>query len=89
MMAKGKGRSKSALNRSIADASWGRFRAVLEWQATKAGKQVVPLVAKDTTQICSCCGAKAKPRIELSDRVFRCAACGLVLGRDRNSAPGI
>ena len=86
MMAKGKGRSKSALNRSIADASWGRFRAVLEWQATKAGKQVVPLVAKDTTQICSCCGAKAKPRIELSDRVFRCAACGLVLGRDRNSA---
>lgn len=86
MMAKGKGRSKSGLNRSIADAGWSQFRAVLQWQATKAGKQIVVLAAKDTTQTCSCCGTKAKPRIELSERVFRCRACGLVLGRDRNSA---
>jgi putative transposase len=86
MMAKGKGRSKSGLNRSIADAGWSQFRAVLQWQATKAGKQIVVLAARDTTQTCSGCGTKAKPRIELSDRVFRCRACGLVLGRDRNSA---
>ena len=44
------------------------------------------LPARDSTQHCSSCGAKAKPRIELSDRVFRCRACGLVLGRDRNAA---
>ena len=30
--------------------------------------------------------SEAKPRIELSDRVYRCRVCGLVLGRDRNAA---
>ena len=64
----------------------GAFRATLAWQATKAGKTVVLLPARDTTQKCSSCGAKAKPRIELSDRVFACRCCGLVLGRDRNAA---
>lgn len=86
MSRRGKGRAKAGLNRSIADAGWAQFRATLAWQATKAGKTVVPLAARDTTQRCSCCGAKAKPRIELSDRVYSCRACGLVLGRDRNAA---
>ncbi len=86
MSKKGKGRHKSGLNRSIADAGWGQSRRTLEWQATKAGKDVVALPARNTTQKCSSCGAKAKPRIELSDRVFRCRECGLVLGRDRNAA---
>lgn len=81
-----KRRYKAGLNRSIADAAWSQFRSVLEWQATKAGKRIVAFPARDTTQRCSCCGTKAKPRIELSDRIFRCWACGLVLGRDRNSA---
>ena len=83
---RGRGRHKSGLNRSIADAGWSQFRVILQWQATKAGKEVVVLPARDTTQTCSCCGAKAKPRMELSDRVYRCQACGLVLGRDRNAA---
>ncbi|MHB1504247.1 MAG: zinc ribbon domain-containing protein [Acidimicrobiales bacterium] len=67
-------------------ANGGQFRQVLCWQATKATKAVV-LPPKDTTQRCRCCGTKAKPRMELSDRVYRCRACGLVLGRGRNSAP--
>ncbi len=86
MSARGKGRHKAGLNRSIADAGWAQFRAVLDWQATKAGKTVVSLPARDTTQRCSPCGAKAKRRIELSDRVYGCRACGLVADRDRNSA---
>jgi putative transposase len=80
------GRHKVGLNRSIADAGWSQFRAILLWQATKAGKKVVSLPARDTTQRCSDCGAKAKPRIQLSNREFRCGECGLVLGRDRNAA---
>jgi putative transposase len=83
---RGKGRRKAGLNRAIADAGWARFLRVLEWQALKAGKQVVALPARDTTQQCSTCEAKAKPRLKLSDRVFRCQNCGLVLERDRNSA---
>jgi putative transposase len=83
---RGRGRRKAGLNRAIADAGWADFLRVLSWQAVKAGKQVVMLPARDTTQQCSDCGAKAKPRLDLSDRVFRCQDCGLVLDRDRNSA---
>jgi putative transposase len=86
MARRGKGRRKTGLNRSMADASWRQFRQVLAWQGAKAAKTVVALPARDTTQKCSNCGARAKPRIELSDRVFRCGCCGLVLGRDRNAA---
>jgi putative transposase len=86
MSRRGKGRHKAGRNRSIADAGWSQFRAILQWQAIKARRDIVVLPAGGTTQICSCCGAKAKPRIELSDRVYRCCACGLVLGRDRNAA---
>ncbi len=86
MSRRGKGRHKAGLNRSIADAGWRQFRAVLAWQATKAGKTLVVLPARDTTQRCSTCGATAKPRIQLSDRVYRCRACGLVADRDRNAA---
>jgi putative transposase len=83
---RGKGGRKAGLNRAIADASWAGFLQVLAWQALKVGKQVVVLPARDSTQQCSACEAKAKPRLRLSDRVFRCQNCGLVLKRDRNSA---
>jgi putative transposase len=83
---RGRGRCKAGLNRSIADAGWAGFLRVLAWQAAKAGKQIVVLPAGGSTQQCSSCGAKAKPRLELSDRVFRCQVCGLVLERDRNAA---
>ena len=86
MSRKGKGRCKSGLNRSISDAGWSQFRKILIWQAIKTGKQVVVLTAYNTTQKCSSCAAIAKPRIELSDRVFNCKECGLVLDRDRNAA---
>jgi putative transposase len=82
----GNRRTKAGLNRAMADAGWGQFLVTLSWQATKAGTAIVVLPARDTTQTCSDCGTKAKPRIELSDRVFRCRACGLVEDRDRNAA---
>jgi len=89
MMARGKPgnrRRKAGLNRAIADASWAQFLKVLEFQATKAGAEVVRLNPRNTTQCCSGCGTKAKSRLELSDRIFRCDRCDLVLDRDRNAA---
>jgi putative transposase len=83
---RGRGRRKAGLNRAIADAGWAGFLRVLAWQATKTGKQVVVLRGGGSTQQCSSCGVKAKPRLELSDRVFRCQECGLILERDRNAA---
>jgi putative transposase len=79
-------RRKAGLNRSIADASWAQFIAVLDHQAKKAGAEVVTYPAAHTTQRCSECGSIAKTRLELSDRVFRCTECGLEMDRDRNAA---
>ena len=40
-----------------------------------------------SSQTCSACGARAK--LTLSDRVYRCAVCGLVMDRDVNAAINI
>ena len=74
------------LARAIHDAGWGEFLHVLAWQARKAGHEVVRLDPRNTTQTCSACGAKAKHRLGLADRIFACSECGLVEDRDRNAA---
>ncbi|WP_297620794.1 zinc ribbon domain-containing protein [Nocardia sp.] len=35
---------------------------------------------------CSSCFARAKQRLELGERTFRCDRCGFTAGRDRNAA---
>jgi len=74
------------LARAIHDAGWGSFLRALDWQARKAGHEVVRLDPRNTTQTCSACGAKAKHRLGLADRIFACSECGLVEDRDRNAA---
>jgi IS605 OrfB family transposase len=86
MSRRGKGRRKAGLNRAIADAGWAAFLSALRWQAAKAGREVVGLDPRNTTQCCSKCGAKAKPRVELADRWLRCWACGFEENRDRRAA---
>jgi putative transposase len=74
------------LARSLGDAAWGTFRRMLEYKARWYGAQVIVAPRGfPSTRRCSGCGAVG-PRLPLSCRVFRCAACGLVLGRDLNAA---
>jgi putative transposase len=77
---------KRGQNRSIADAGWGQFIFVLALQALKLSKFAIPYPKSGTTQNCSKCGAKAKSRLKLEDRVFICGECGFQAPRDRNSA---
>ena len=86
MSRRGKGRRKTGLNRAIADAGWRQFLFILEWHARKAGREAIRIDPRNTSQICSGCGAKAKRRLRLADRLFACQACGLVIDRDRNAA---
>jgi putative transposase len=74
------------LARSISDAGWANFLAVLNWQARKVGHEVIYKDPRNTTQNCSGCHAKAKHHLGLADRIFACSHCGLVLDRDRNAA---
>lgn len=70
--------------RNIADASWGKLIRMSEYKAESAGKLVIKVDLRNTSQRCSKCGKIAyKP---LYIRTHRCPYCGLVLDRDYNSS---
>ncbi len=74
------------LSRAILDVGWGAFRRMLEYKCAWYGT-VLLIAPRDfpSTKRCSRCGwiGPARP---LSQRVFRCGACGLEMDRDLNAA---
>jgi putative transposase len=72
------------LAKSISDAGWAQFRSVLACKAAWAGKRVVAIPARYTSQDCSGCGARVAK--SLSVRTHICPSCGLVLDSDANAA---
>lgn len=78
--------AKSGLNRSMLDASAGRFITMLRYKAERAGGELQLVDARGTSQICSGCGTKVpKP---LRQRRHQCS-CGTDLHRDHNAARNI
>jgi len=75
------------LAKSISDAGWAQFRAILEAKAACAGRRVVAVPPAYTSQDCSGCGERV-PK-SLSVRTHVCTSCGLVLDRDENAARNI
>ncbi len=73
--------------KNIADSSWNRFIQILEYKAENAGVQVIKVNPKNTTKLCSNCGAMKS--MHLWDRTYRCAECGYEANRDENSAINI
>lgn len=76
--------AKSGINKSIADAGWSQFVDILAFKAEKAGRRVVKVNPKGTSQHCSNCLNRV-PK-ELSDRWHSCPHCGTELDRDTNAA---
>jgi putative transposase len=76
-----------SLNRSMRDVSWFGFFDILCFKAEEAGRQVIKVPAKNTSQMCSSCGAIVKK--DLSVRVHNCPYCSLTIDRDFNSAINI
>ena len=75
------------LAKSIADAAWNTFILILTSKAEEAGRSVVKVDPRYTSQDCSDCGKRVKKA--LSVRVHSCPFCGLVLDRDVNAAKNI
>ncbi len=74
------------LAKSILDSGWGYLQSRLSRKAEEAGRQVVLVNPRTTSQECSRCGAYQA--LTLKDRWVRCA-CGLSLDRDHNAAINI
>lgn len=75
------------LAKSAHDAALGEFRQLLEYKAESAGTQVVAVNPRNTSQVCSGCGAVVAK--ELHVRTHDCPHCGLVLDRDVNAARNV
>lgn len=77
------------LAKSISDASFSKFKLMLEYKAEWYGKKVVKIGRFfPSSKTCSSCGA-LKQDLTLNDRVYECACCGLSLDRDHNAALNI
>ena len=66
-----------------ADAAWTTFLHFLTYKAERAGRWVVKVEPRGTTQECARCGKVVKK--ELWERVHNCT-CGFVSNRDYNSS---
>ncbi len=80
--------AKAGLNKSIQDAGWSSFTEMVKHKAACAGRVVLFVNPKNTSQMCSACGKKG-PHKDLSERTHFCPSCGVVLDRDTNAAINI
>jgi putative transposase len=81
-----RGLSRSPLSRSVADVGWGAFLRMLEYKAKWHGTTLIVAPRSfPSTRLCSRCG-HLHGKMPLSQRVFRCEACGLEIDRDLNAA---
>jgi putative transposase len=75
--------SRGMLARSVNDAGWSAFFAKLSYKAESAGRDLVKVDPRGTSQTCTCSANVAKL---LSQRRHDCPACGLSGDRDVISA---
>ena len=71
-------------SKSIADAAWATLIQFMTTKAENAGRVIVAVDPRGTSQRCSQCGTVVPKTIE--DRVHNCSHCGFKTGRDLNSA---
>ena len=76
-----------SLAKSIADAGWSVFLAILTFKAASVGKRVMAVNPAFTSQACSRCGVIVQKG--LSVRWHLCPECGTSLHRDHNAALNI
>lgn len=79
--------NKFDLQKSIHDASWGKFIAMINYKAEDAGTYAIAVNPKGTSQKCSRCQTIV-PK-DLYERTHSCHICGLSIHRDLNSALNI
>jgi IS605 OrfB family transposase len=83
------GLARTRLAKSVHDAGWSAFTAMLEYKAARYGRAFARIGRwEPTSQVCSACGVKdgLKP---LRVREWTCGRCGTVHDRDVNAARNI
>jgi putative transposase len=79
-----KGLAQGILGKQVHDCGWSKFITLLKYKAESAGRRVIEVDGRYTSQECPACGSKKKK--SLSERTHECSECGLVLHRDTAAA---
>jgi IS605 OrfB family transposase len=83
------GLGRSNLAKSVHDAGWGQFVAMLAYKAARLGRTLVKVDPwYPSSQVCAGCGHRDGPK-PLKARAWTCAACGASHDRDVNAARNI
>jgi IS605 OrfB family transposase len=75
------------LAKSIVDAGWNQLVQFTTYKAESAGKRVVLVDPRNTSQQCSNCDERVKKTLAV--RTHRCPSCGFECDRDVNTAKNI
>jgi len=78
-----KGLASGMLAKSVNDAGWSAFISKLAYKAAEAGRQLVYVNPRGTSQTCLCGASVPKT---LSQRWHQCETCGWSAARDHVSA---
>ncbi|WKU44731.1 RNA-guided endonuclease TnpB family protein [Streptomyces sp. VNUA116] len=78
--------ARTRLAKSVRDAGWSAFVAMLEYKAAKHGRYFGKIGRfEPTSQVCSACGLKDGPK-PLHVRQWTCKGCGAEHDRDDNAS---
>ncbi len=80
--------AKSGLNFCISDAAWGQFISILRAKAEDAGRVLVEVDPRHTSDGCEACGHAAKEN-RVTQAVFACRRCGHRAHADEHAARNI
>lgn len=83
-----KGMGQGNLARSIHDVGWGQFLNLLSLKAADAGRRVIGVDPRFTSQRCHACGHTEKAN-RRSQSVFVCVSCGHEANADHNAAKNV
>lgn len=74
------------LARSLSDVSFFEFKRMLTYKSAYRGNEIIEAERfYPSSKTCSCCGYK-KESLALSERIFKCENCGIVIDRDYNAS---
>ena len=83
------GLARTRLAKSVHDAGWSAFVAMLEYKARLHGRAFVKIGRfEPTSQVCSACGVEDGPK-PLHVREWTCGGCGAKHDRDVNAAVNV
>ena len=74
---------KAGLNRSLLDAAPGKLIRMIAYKVERTGGRMVRVDPRNTSQVCSSCGAIVRKALEVRRHV---CSCGVDLHRDHNAA---